>query len=160
MSIIRPLALALLLSLSPPFTLALGKPRGCFTRAEQGAEEMVREGLRLREGAIGCDGPPWYAGTKPLWEEIDQRFGQRFAAQTGIRRRAFQREFAKDAENRLQMWNGRIVMHFRNYPLSETYCAGIKDVLQKMRRGGWGVFSRLAGMAKDEVKMDYRPCDK
>ncbi len=155
---IRRAALLLLLCLLPHLALAQGRPMECFTKAEQRAEQMVREGLRLREGAIGCDGPPWRAGTRPLWDDIDRRFGGQFAAQTRVRERAFRREFAKDAENRLQMWNGRIVMHFRHYPLSETYCAGIKDVLQKMQKGGWRAFTGLAAKAKDQVKMDYRPC--
>jgi hypothetical protein len=131
---------------------------GCFTRSEQGAERIVRQGLRLREGARGCEGSPWNMGTQALWDSVEGQFGSRFAAQTRIRERAFQREFADDADNRLQVWNARIVFHYRYYPLSETYCASIKKTLEDMQKGGWSVLTRQAGKATDEVRMDYKPC--
>jgi hypothetical protein len=115
--------------------------------------------LRLREGARGCAGPPWGLNTQSLWTSIDQRFGPQFAAQTRIRRGAFQREFSDDADNRLDMWNGRIVLHFRHYPLSEVYCAGVKDMLDNTLKKGWGVVARSAAKGVDEVKMDYRLCE-
>ncbi len=136
------------------------KARECFSKAEETAEQNVREGLRLREGALGCDGQPWNAGTRALWEDIDRQFGPRFAAQTKVRERAFQREFADDADNRLGMWNGRIVMYFRNYPLSNLYCRDIRAMLLEMQKRGWGYFTVQAAKARDVVKMDYRPCDK
>ena len=138
--------------------LAAGKPKICFTPAEEAAEQLVRGGLRLREGALGCDGPPWDFHTKPLWEQVDRRFGPRFKQQTDIRRTAFVREFGNDAENRVQMWDGRTVFHFRHYPLSVPYCTEIRDNLQAMLKGGWGVFAKQAQRAKDEVEMDYRGC--
>jgi hypothetical protein len=153
-----PIVALLVLCLTSADALAQAKPRGCFTKAEESAEQLVRGGLRLREGALGCDGPPWEAGTRPLWEQIDRQFGSRFARQTQIRQRAFEREFAKDAENRLQVWDGRIVFHYRHYPLSATYCANLKDMMEKMLRVGWAVFARQAATARDEVKMDYKPC--
>ncbi len=156
----RLLILLLLVSLMPVPAQAQAAGRGCFTKAEEAAEQIVREGLRLREGARGCEGPPWNMQTLALWEEVDQRFGPRFAAQTRIRRNAFQREFSDDADNRLEMWNGRIVFHFRHYPLSEVYCAGIKDMLDQTRKKGWGVLQRSAFKGAGEVKMDYRLCDR
>jgi hypothetical protein len=65
-----------------PGPQALAKPRGCFTKSEQTAEEIVRYGLRLREGAMGCDGAPWEAHTQPLWEAVDKQFGPQFKQQT------------------------------------------------------------------------------
>jgi hypothetical protein len=56
------------------------------------------------------------------------------------------------------MWNGRIVFHFRHYPLSGVYCAGIKEMLDNVMKKGWGVVVRSAKKGVDEVKMDYRPC--
>jgi hypothetical protein len=142
-------------------TLAVGQAAGsdCFTKAEQSAEQIVRHGLRLREGAQACDEPPWNLPTAPLWESIDKQFGPRFAAQTAIRKKAFMREFADDADNRLALWDARIVMHFRHYPVSDEYCAGIKDMLDETLKRGWGAFTKQAAKARDEVRMDYRPCD-
>jgi hypothetical protein len=149
----------LIISLLPVPVLAQAAPRGCFTKAEETAEQIVREGLRLREGAKGCAEAPWRQQTLSLWNSLDQRLGPQFAAQTLIRQKAFQREFSDDADNRLQMWNGRIVFYFRNYPLSEVYCAGIKDMLEQMLKKGWGALKSKAGKGADEVKMDYRPCE-
>jgi hypothetical protein len=153
------LALFLCFALIGPGADAAGpKPKICFTPAEESAEQLVRGGLRLREGALGCDGPPWEFHTKPLWEQVDQLFGPRFKQQTDIRRRAFEREFAKDAENNEKMWDGRTVLYFRNYPLSIPYCTEIRNSLQAMLKSGWGAFANHARRARDEVEADYRPC--
>ena len=152
--------LCLLALLIPDCAFAQGAVRKCFTRPERQAEQMVREGLRLREGAAGCDRPPFYAQTWPLWEDINRTFGQRFAQQTQVRQRAFQREFGKTTENRLMMWDGRIVTYYRNYPLSPLYCSSLHDMLQSMQRKGWTVFTKWAKASADEVEMDYEPCEK
>jgi hypothetical protein len=153
------LSLILIAALIGPDALAAGpKPKICFNAAEQNAEQLVRGGLRLREGAAGCDGPPWDFHTKPLWDQVDQQFGARFKQQTDIRRRAFEREFSKDAENNERMWDGRTVLYFRNYPLSVPYCTEIRDSLQNILKKGWGAFVKHAQRAKDEVEADYRPC--
>ena len=133
---------------------------GCFTKAEMAAERLVREGLRLREGALGCDGPPWNKRTKPLWQDIDTKFGQRFQVQTRARAKAFQREFADDAEDHLQLWDGRTVMFFRHYPLSDDYCDAIKETLQDVQKKGWNVVNGRAGKGRIPVEMDYRACDR
>jgi hypothetical protein len=135
------------------------KTKMCFTKAEENAEQLVRSGLRLREGASGCDGPPWSFHTKPLWDQIEQKFGPRFKQQTDIRRKAFEREFAKDAENREQMWDGRTVLHYRDFPLSKSYCTELKTSLETMLKSGWGSFASRARLDKDPVEMDYRPCN-
>jgi hypothetical protein len=140
---------------SPAFA---AKTKMCFTKAEQNAEQLVRSGIRLREGASGCDGPPWNLHTKPLWDQIDQKFGPRFKQQTDIRRKAFEREFAKDAENRERMWDGRTVLHFRDFTLSAAYCAEIKTSLETMLKSGWGALANRARLDKDPVEMDYQPC--
>lgn len=154
------LSLVLTISLLPAVVQAQTGQRGCFTAAEEKAEQVVRMGLRLREGARGCDGQPWNTHTQALWDDIDQRFGSRFAAQTNVRKNAFVREFSDDADNRLEAWNGRTVFYFRNYPLSEVYCAGIKDMLEQVQKKGWGVIQRNAAKGADAVKMDYRLCGK
>jgi len=135
-----------------------GKPKICFTPAEENAEQLVRGGLRLREGAAGCDRRPWDAGTLKLWQQVDQNFGPRFKQQTDIRRRAFEREFSKDVENQVRLWDGRTVLYFRNFPLSVAYCAEIKKTLETMLKSGWSVLVEHAQRAHEEVEMDYRPC--
>jgi hypothetical protein len=146
------------LSPFPAQAAAQPQPRGCFTRGEHTAEEMVRYGLRLREGARACNAAPWYAGTQSLWDQVDKKFGAQFAAQTKTRKAAFVREFTDDAENRLGQWNGRIVMMYRNYPLSPELCDEIKTSLEGMLSKGWNSFARQAVKSKDDVKMDYRVC--
>lgn len=154
------LAFALLGQSPAAQAAAQPKSHGCFTMVEEVAEQIVREGVRLREGAAACDETPWNMGTRPLWVAVDKQFGPRFAAQTAIRQRAFEREFAGDAGNRLDQWNGRIVMHFRQYPLSALYCRGIKDELQQFQRRGWKYFTNQAAKAKEAVHMDYNPCTR
>lgn len=149
-----------LLALAVPGQDAFAKPRGCFTKAEQNAELLVRAGLRLREGGVACDREPWNAGTRPLWDAVDKQFGPQFKQQSDIRRAAFEREFENDAEHKLTMWNSRIVFYFRNYPLSAVYCDSIKKTLQEMPTKGWQSFVKQARYATDEIRMTYEPCDK
>jgi hypothetical protein len=147
-------------SLFAASALAAGgpKPKICFTKAEENAEMIVRAGLRLREGAAGCDGRPYEAHTQPLWDQVDQKFGPRFKQQTDIRRGAFVREFAKDAENNERAWDGRTVLYFRNYPLSQVYCVQIKQTLEKTLKGGWASFVTTARLYRIPVQDDYKPC--
>ena len=156
--------LALIACLDVNLAWAQAASKGCFSKQEEQAEQIVRDGVRLREGAIGCDDRPYLAGTLVLWRQVDQRFGAQFNQQTKIRQTAFQREFADDADNTLEMWNGRIVFHYRHYPLSDTYCGSVKLMLQSMLQGsnakGWGILVKQAGYGKDEVSMDYRLCEK
>ncbi len=149
---------AMMCAVAPEQVLA--KARGCFTPQEQAAEWQVRQGLRLREGGLACDGAPWYAGTKPLWEQVDKQFGPQMKRQTDIRQAAFLREFENDAEHKLSQWNARIVFYFRNYPLSPTYCGNVKTMLNDILAKGWKVFTKQAYYARDEIRMTYEPCDK
>ena len=134
------------------------KPKVCFTKAEEGAEMLVRGGLRLREGAAGCDKPPYEMRTQPLWDQVEQKFGPQFKKQTDVRRGAFQREFSKDAENQLQAWDGRTVLYYRNYPLSPVYCAQIKKNLEDFLKTGWPAFAKKAGLYRIPVQDDYKLC--
>jgi len=153
-------ALVAVLALSlAPLPAAEAKPRGCFTKQEQTAEEVVRYGLRLREGGRGCDEAPWNAGTQPLWDAVDKQFGDQFKQQTETRRKAFEREFEKDAENNLNRWNARIVFYYRNYPLSPVYCDLLKTQLVNVVKKPWGAFVKQSAIARDDVRMTYQPCD-
>ena len=136
-----------------------GKPKICFTKAEEGAEMLVRGGLRLREGAAGCDGRPYEMHTKPLWDQVDQKFGSKFKQQTDLRRSAFVREFSKDVENHVQAWDGRTVLYFRNYPLSQPYCAQVKKNLEDFLKSGWPSFAKTATLYRIPVEDDYRVCN-
>lgn len=149
---------ALIIGLIFSGVTAAAKPKVCFTKAEENAEQLVRGGLRMREGAAGCDGPPWEFHTKPIWDQVDQRYGAKFKQQTDIRRRAFQREFANDVENNEREWDGRTVLHFRFYPLSVAYCTEVKTNMENMLKKGWKVFVQQAQRAADEVEMDYEKC--
>ena len=134
------------------------KPKICFTPAEENAEQLVRGGLRLREGAAGCDGRPYEMHTQALWDQIDQKFGAKFKQQTDIRRGAFLREFSKDAENNERAWDGRTVLYFRNYPLSQVYCAQMKKTLENFLKSGWNGFANTARLYRVPVEDDYRKC--
>ncbi|OIQ87044.1 hypothetical protein GALL_311040 [mine drainage metagenome] len=139
-------------------TALAAKPRGCFSANEIAAERIVRQGVRLREGARGCDGSPWHYHTWALWQQVDQRFGPQFARQTQIRQSAFVREFSKDFENRPSQSTGRLVTHYRDYPLSDVYCQGVQKQLQQTLSRGWGAFVRQASVAPDVVEFIYKPC--
>jgi hypothetical protein len=153
------IALLTACSLFANSALAAGpKPKICFTKAEENAEQIVRAGLRLREGASGCDARPYDLQTQPLWDQIDQKFGPRFKQQTDIRRAAFVREFSKDVENQVLAWDGRTVLYFRSYPLSPVYCVQIKKSLQDFLKTGWGPFTAKARLYRIPVEDDYKPC--
>jgi hypothetical protein len=134
------------------------KPKVCFTKAEENAEQIVRDGLRLREGATACDDRPWDMHTQPLWDQVETKFGARFKQQTDIRRKAFLREFSKDVENRIQAWDGRTVLYFRNYPLSVPYCTELKQNLDDLLKKGWATFVARARLYRIPVEDDYKPC--
>ena len=68
------------------------------------------------------------------------------------------REFAKDAENRIQAWDGRTVLYFRNYPLSLVYCGEIKKNLEDFLKTGWGGFAKTAKLYRIPVQDDYKLC--
>ena len=134
------------------------KPKICFTKAEESAEMLVRGGLRLREGAAGCDKPPYEMHTQPLWDQVEQKYGSQFKRQTDVRRGAFVREFAKDAENQVQAWDGRTVLYYRYYPLSGVYCVQIKKDLEGFLKTGWPAFAKKATLYRIPVEDDYKPC--
>jgi len=150
--------IALVTALSLFSGSAFAKPKICFTKAEENAEMLVRGGLRLREGAAGCDGRPYEMHTQPIWDQINQKFGPKFKQQTDLRRKAFVREFANDAENRVQAWDGRTVLYFRNYPLSQVYCAQVKKSLEDFLKTGWESFAKTARLYRIQVEDDYRAC--
>lgn len=152
------IALLVACSLFSETALAAAKPKICFTKAEENAEQLVRGGLRLREGANGCEERPWSMQTAGLWQQVDEKFGPKFKQQTDIRRGAFVREFSKDVENRIQAWDGRTVLYFRNFPLSITYCQQIKATLQDFLKTGWGGFVKKARLYRIPVEDDYKPC--
>ncbi len=141
-----------------PLQDAWAKPKKCFTKPEQTAEQVIRLGLRLREGALTCHDKPWNRDTKAAWEKMDQTFGQRFAQQTKIREQAFSREFPKDAKTILAQWDGRTVFFYRYHPLSDVYCNSIGKLLDDINKKGWGYLTQQAAKGGDEVKMDYRQC--
>lgn len=131
------------------------KIKGCFSRAEQAAEQQVRHGIFLREAAARCDAQPYSAGTLSMWTGVNRQFGERFARQTDVRRKAFDREFPHDD---IGTWDGRLVMHFRYYPLSQGYCQDVRNQLRDVQAKGWGAFVKQSVKSRGEVLLDYKVC--
>lgn len=163
--LIRTVLAALALALATPSPAlaqakAKGKSqaRGCFTKVEQAAEQQVRQGIRLREYGWRCEQSPYAAKTLELWTTIDKKFGKDFAKVTETRQKAFEREFPDSWKTDLEVWNGRIVLHFRHLYLSNRACAEAKSQLVEIDKKGFKTFQAMAAKAKPEVIMDYKVC--
>lgn len=159
--VVRPVArlgltVLLCLCLTPS---AWAKPKGCFTKSEHLSERMIRHGIFLRETARNCQESPYSLSTQPMWEAVDKANGARFKAETERRRKAFSREFGEKAEGMLQVWDGRIVMHYRHLPLTVAQCEGGKKMLEDAQKRGWKALKTQAEKSRNEVFMDYRICD-
>lgn len=137
---------------------AWAKPQRCFKAKEATAEENVRHGVRLREGAARCDSMGLTAGSNEAWQAINEAVAPQFKAQMDIRTAAFGREFESNAEQQLTHWNGRIVMHFRHRPLTAPYCQNLAANLKELRDKGWPAFIKQAKLEAGEIKMDYKIC--
>ncbi len=149
------LMLAPVLMLAAP---AAAQPQGCLTAREAQAEQAVRHGVRLREGAWRCEALGFATGSIAAWRAAEAVLGQRFAGQTEVRRRAFVREFENGAAAELARWDGRIVSYFRHRPLGEAYCQRLADKLHETARGGWRAFQTQAARERPEIEMDHRLC--
>lgn len=137
-------------------TQAVAAPRGCFTAPEHEAEQEIRHGIRLREGATECDA--WVPGLTEVWKKIDAANGNRFANQKSLRERAFAREFEKWSNTYREVWDGRIVMYFRNFPINEAHCRQLAKQLDEVLKKGYRAFKTQAALLRNEVRMDYRVC--
>ncbi|MBF0270051.1 MAG: hypothetical protein HQL44_15820 [Alphaproteobacteria bacterium] len=144
----------LLLQASPAFA----KPKNCMTRAEQTSEWQIRHAIRLREFAWRCDEPPYSAGTLEIWKRIDEKNAAQFKKMTDARAKVFEREFPTQHKTYLENWNGRIIIRYRDYYLSNIDCAQTKQQLLDIDKKGFGAFTKMAGKYKPEVLMDYRIC--
>jgi len=74
---------------SVPLALAEARADGRIRSGDLVLMEALGGGLRLREGANGCDERPWSMKTAGLWQQVDEKFGSKFKQQTDIRRGAF-----------------------------------------------------------------------
>ena len=137
---------------------AWAKPKGCLGAREETAEQVVRHGVRLREGAQRCEALGFATGAAERWRALDAQLGEQFAAQVAVRAKAFDREFGELAEQELRNWDGRIVGYFRNRPLSQIYCGGIQTMLTEAGAKGWVGFKKQALRERGEVRMTYRIC--
>lgn len=151
---VLPLILALAVLAEP----AWAKPKGCFTQREATAEEVVRHGVRLREGSQRCNELGYSALTAERWQALDAVLGEQFAGEVGIRSRAFRREFGDTAETELRLWDGRIVSYFRYRPLSGIYCRALEQMMGDAEGMGWGRFKAQALRERGEIRMQYRVC--
>lgn len=137
---------------------ALAKPKGCFSGKEEVAEQVVRHGIRLREGAWRCEELGFAAQTMADWRVLDAQLAEQFAAQVAVRSKAFEREFEGQAQQQLRLWDGRIVGYFRHRPLTESYCRRLTDMLSEPRSRGWPNFKKQALAERSEVRIDYKIC--
>ncbi|MCC7168251.1 MAG: hypothetical protein IT565_11845 [Rhodospirillales bacterium] len=153
---------AFVLASAPAWAQAKAKgknqARGCFTKPEQAAEQQVRQGVRLREFAWRCEETPYLAKTLELWTGIDKKFGKDFAKVTETRQKAFQREFPESWKTDLEVWNGRIVLHYRHLYLSKRACVEARNQLEQIDKKGFKTFQAIAAKAKPDVIMDYKIC--
>lgn len=132
------------------------KFKRCLSPAEIQGERLVQHGVFLREGTTRCNDT--FAGLVDQWKTFDETFGPRLKAQTDKRKRMFDKEFRQDSDKVRTYFDGRLVTYYRNYPLTEAYCEGIKDLMGKLQKGGWGQFSKQAQTVQNQVLMDYKPC--
>lgn len=132
--------------------------RGCLTEREALAEQIIRHGVRLREGSGRCEAMGFAEGTTALWRDLEDQMAQFFRAEMDRRIRAFRREFAEHADHELLQWNGRIVAHFRHRPLDAIYCRRLSNQLAQFGATGWAAFKKQAENERGEVRMDYEVC--
>ncbi|GEM_PF-874670 len=157
---VRTASLILIVSLLMPAPPAVAAPRQCFTPKEAESIQSVRHGIRLRESALRCQEEGYASDTLALWRRVDQAVGSQFKAETDLRREAFQREFESWADWNLSIWDGRIVMHFRNRPLSRELCTNIATMLKDIDTKGWAAFTKQATKLRNEIRLDYMVCRK
>lgn len=146
-------------ALCPATIAAQLAPKRCFTQKEMTAEQVVRYGLTLREGAAVCSKTPHDFKLYPLWLDIDQKLGPQFAINKGIREVAFRREFGPSALNRLEMWDGRIVFYYRYVPVTADLCKEMRDNLEAVQKGGWAQVTKRSALNRDNVQMTFKRCD-
>jgi hypothetical protein len=137
---------------------AFAKPKNCMTKAEQTTEWQIRHAIRLREFAWRCDEPPYSAGTLEIWNRIDEKNATKFQQMKDARAKIFEREFPEKHKVYLENWNGRIIIRYRDYYLSDLDCKQTKKQLQDIDKTGFNAFLKLAAKYKPEVLMDYRTC--
>ncbi len=147
-------ALAVIAALAP--VAADAKPKGCLSDGEIVTEQMVHHGVFLREEALRCN--DYTPGTWATWAKFDKSFGTRLAAQTASRVKVFQREFPDDWKRMLLHFDGKLVVYYRNYPLTMPYCGDVKNLLDRNAKGGWGSFSKQAKLLQDVERLDWRSC--
>ncbi len=151
-------AACLILILLLPSPHAAAAPRKCFAPKEAEAIQAVRHGIRLRESALRCQEEGFAPDAIALWRKIDQAVGSQFKAATNLRRESFQREFEDWADWNLSIWDGRIVMHFRNRPINRELCTNIAAMLKDIDSRGWPAFTKQATKLRDEIRLDYMVC--
>lgn len=155
------------LVLAASFSFALGlvwsngagaqvKFKRCLSPAELQVEQLVRQGVFLRESARRCN--EITPGSGKLWTDFDQKFGVRLKQQTDRRAKLFQREFKDDALKVRTYFDGRLVTYHRNVPLTIAYCENIDKMLIEVSKRGWGAFTKQSKVLENEVLLDYKAC--
>lgn len=150
------LAAAIAFAVWPGDTWAQVKFKRCLSAAELQVEQVVRQGVFLREAARRCN--EITPGSGKLWIDFDQKFGAKLKQQTDRRAKLFLREFKSDAVKVRTYFDGRLVTYHRNFPLTTAYCENINDMMEEVSKGGWGAFTKQAKLLQNEVLLDYKAC--
>ncbi|RAU22114.1 hypothetical protein CU669_10585 [Paramagnetospirillum kuznetsovii] len=149
-----------LLAVSAPVlsTLALAKPKACFSAPEITAEREIRHGIYMREAAKRCDGE-YVKGTNAMWQKFEAANGTKFKSANDKRKKAWEREFPDDWVPKMNHADGRLVTFARNVPRTQGYCENIDEQLKELDKKGYGGFSAQAKVVHNEVIEDYKVCN-
>lgn len=128
----------------------------CLNDKELETERLVRHGVFLREGAWRCNGA--VPGSFDIWRDIDENLGPQMRRVTDARKLLFDREFGESSFQVTNYLDGRLVVYYRNFPLTGVYCNTINRLLKDVQARGWGAYAKQAETLRDNVKLDYRAC--
>lgn len=152
----RRTALVVAFFLIPAAALAAA-PKKCFSAAEIKAEQEVRQGIFLREAANRCN-ERLLPGARGRWQKIEGDNGAKFRSAVDRRQKAWNREFPDDWKYQINYADGRLVTYARNIPLTEGFCENIDELLQTIEKRGFGAFTKLSKLVRNQVTDDYKVC--
>ena len=136
---------------------AWAKPKGCFTKAEISSDQVIRHGVYLREAADRCNS--YQPGSWVEWKAFDTAFGVQLRAERSKREAAFKREFPDSWLKDVTTFDAKLVTFDRNLPYNVAFCEDIKDLLDGLKKGGWGAFTKQSKKVRDQARMEFKPCD-
>ena len=75
------------------------------------------------------------------------------------REAAFKREFPDSWLKDVTTFDAKLVTFDRNLPYNDAFCEDIKDLLDGLKKGGWGAFTKQSKKVRDQARMEFKPCD-